>query len=422
MGELRRWGALFQSRWLTGCFLACAIALLVYTSTIKHRGKNIWDYDTQFWYTAGTCWWNGESPYNSENFTRTWIALYRDPPRDQATFVYPPTMAVICLPLAILPWETAAWTFRVINLLAVVGGCLLIARLTSNSLERHPLLGRAGWYAGACALLGSISQAIFQGQCSPVVVLGCVATWYGFQRRVLWIFLLGFVIASIKPQISMIPLFYILFSGGMRWFSYGAILSAGLSVLTLLAVPAPSFFAAFHRSMDHHLTYQYFNSWDWYSSVPALLGATPLGKHFMILGLALGIVGALWIARRQQVMEDTLLNRVRHQQLVWIVAMAAMPIHIYDLAGQVFIITTLWAIPGWSRRALVIVCMYLGNKAFTVAYYLGAAGAPPYIATLVQAQWMSAASLVLLVSFCYWYVRDFRSEESTLAHPNDGVV
>lgn len=417
-----RWGAFFKSRWTVGCYLACAFALLVYTSTIRHHGENIWDYDTRCWYTAGTCWWNGESPHDSNNYTRTWTSLYGEPPRDQATFVYPPTMAIISLPLALLPWDAAAWAFRIANLLAVVGSCVLIASLTSNDLERHPLLGKAGWYAGVCALLGSINQAIFQGQCSPVVLFGCLAAWYGFDRRILWIFLLGFAIASIKPQISMIPILYILFSGAVRWFSYGAILSAAISVLILSAVPAPSFFAAFHRSMDHHLTYQYFNSWDWYSSVPALLGATPPGKQFMILGVAIGIAGALWIARRQQVMDNTLLNRVRHQQLVWIAAMAAMPIHIYDLAGQVFIVMTLWAIPGWSRRALVFFCMCLGTKAFTVAYYLGAAGAPPYIVTLVQAQWMSAASLVLLVSFCYWYVRDFRSEETTLAHPNDGVV
>jgi len=421
MDELRG-STFFQNRWVIGCYLACAFAMLVYTSTIRHHGKNIWDYDTRCWYTAGTCWWNGESPHDSGIYTRTWTSLYGEPPRDQATFVYPPTMAVICLPLAVLPWETAAWTFRVTNLFAVIGACFLIARLSSNSLDRHPLLGRAGWYAGACALLGSISQAIFQGQCSPVVVLGCLATWYGFQRRVLWIFLLGFVVASIKPQISMIPLLYILFSGGLRWFSYGALLSIGFSTLMLLTVPVPGFIAAFNESMDHHLTYQIFNSWDWYSSVPALLGATPWGKQFMILGVVIGIVGALWIARRQQNMEDTLSNRVRHQQLIWIVAMAAMPIHIYDLAGQAFILTTLWAIPGWSRRAIVIVCMLLGTKAFTVAFYIGAAGAPPAFVALVQAQWMSVASLVLLSSFCYWYVRDFKDQKPAQIHANGGMV
>ncbi len=400
-------GALFRNRWITGCFLVFAFALLFYMSTIRNKGKNIWDYDARFWYTGGVCWWNGESPYDRDIHTRTWVSFFEDPPMDQATFVYPPTIAMISLPLSLLPWEVAAWAFRFTNFLATAGLCLLAARLGSESTEKLRLLGPQGWYAGACAFLGSAHQAIFQGQLSLIVVFGCLATWYAYQRRILWLFLLGFLIASIKPQISLIPLLYILFSGGLRWFIYGTVLCGAISMFMLIAVPTPDLLAAYDGSMKNHLTYQYFNSWSWYCSVPALLGATPWGKHFMLLGIGLGIAGAAWVARARTRMEDTLPNRLRHQQLVWILAMAAMPIHIYDLTGQYFVIITLWAIPGWTRRAVVFFAMLLGDKANQIAYHLPKLGAPPVLQELVKVHGTSIMATVLLALFLWWYWRDF---------------
>jgi len=82
--------------------------LLVYNSSIKNMGKYIWDFDTRAWYTGGTCWWDGHSPYDREYYAETWTELYGAPPHDQATFVYPPTMALISLPLALMPWPVAA--------------------------------------------------------------------------------------------------------------------------------------------------------------------------------------------------------------------------------------------------------------------------------------------------------------------------
>lgn len=411
------WGTLFRNRWATGCFLLLAFTVLFYMSTIRHKGENIWDYDARFWYTGGVCWWNGESPYDREILTRTWVSFFQEPPMDQATFVYPPTIAIISLPLALLPWACAAWVFRFTSLFAAVGICILAIRISDERPTRQALLGPAAWYAGACAWLGAAHQAIFQGQLSLIVVFGCLAAWYGFQRRILWLFLLGFLIASIKPQISMIPLCYILFSGGTRWFLYGAVLCTVISLGMLVAVPLPDLLAAYQGSMQNHLKYQYFNSWPWYCGVPALLGATPFGKQFMLLGVVLGLVGAAWVARLQKRAGDTLQIRLRHQQLVWIVAMAAMPVHIYDLTGQFFIVISLWALPGWSRRVIAFACMFLGDKAYQIAYHLPKVGTPPAITDLVKVHGTSLTAAVLLVLFLWWYWQDIGSTSSGATGP-----
>ncbi|MBL7644924.1 MAG: DUF2029 domain-containing protein [Candidatus Hydrogenedentes bacterium] len=326
---------------------------------------------------------------------------------DKATFVYPPTIAVISLPMSLLPWKIAAWTFRFTSFLATAGICLLAARLGSESTEKSPLLGPLGWYAGACALLGSAHQAIFQGQLSLIVVFGCLAAWYGHQRRILWLFLLGFLLASIKPQISLIPLLYILFSGNVRWFTYGVMLCASVSLFMLIAVPTPDLFAAYDGSMENHLKYQYFNSWSWYCGVPALFGATPWGKYFMLLGIALGGAGTAWVARANAKLNDTLSNRLRHQQLVWIIAMAAMPVHIYDLTGQYFIVITLWAMPGWTRRATVFACMLVGDKSYQIAPRLSKIGLPPELSDWARVHGASVMATMLLIAFILWYWRDF---------------
>lgn len=409
---------LVEDRRVTAGFLLMSFFLIVYVSSFRHVGENIWDYDARFWYTAGTCWWHGESPYDREIHTRTWVSIYEVPPMDQATFVYPPTMALIGLPMALFSWKWASVLFRISSLLSAAGICYITGRLIASDSNPRPLLGVAGWYAGSCALLASLSQAVFQGQCSLIVVLGCLTAWYAYQRRFLWLFLISFLVATIKPKISMLPLLYILFSGGARWFFYGATVSGIFSSFMMLIVPLPDLVGAYESSMGAHLTYQYFNHWDWYSSVPALLGATPYGKQFMLLAIALGIAGVYWIARRQRSMENTLINRLRHQQLVWIIAMAAMPIHIYDLIGQVFVVMTLWALPGWPRRALVIVCMFFGDRVYHLAPKLRAHDIlVPYL-DLLRSQGPSVMAALLLGCFLWWYWRDYaggqlRAVEST---------
>ncbi len=401
-------------RWIALCILF-ALVYLVYASSIKNMGRYIWDYDTQCWYTAGVCWWNGASPHDPAVFTETWTTIYGKPPNNKATFVYPPTMALISLPLALLPWPVAAWAYRFTSFMAFLGICYFSRQLLASPLQRLSAWGPTGIYIALAALLGSVAQALNQGQCALIVVCGCLCAWHGYQRRMLGLFLIGFLVATIKPQISMIPLLYLLFVGGYRWFFYGASLSIGFAVFMLLIVPLPEFASAYESSMKDHLQHQEFNQWYWYSGVPALLGKTPWGKEFMVLGVALGVLGAAWVGWRQRQYADTLRHRIRHHQLMWVIAIAAMPIHIYDVVGHVFLTISLWILPDWRRRVVAFACMYIGGKAYPLADRVEGLGEGFRAwAYFVQTQCTSVMSLVLLLLFGYWYWRDYRVKQRTV--------
>lgn len=399
-----------SGRWAVVLILV-AFAYLVYTSSIKNMGQNIWDYDTQCWYAAGVCWWNGTSPHDPALFRATWTDIFGEPPNNQATFVYPPTMALISVPLALLPWPVAAWVFRGVSLLAFVGICVFSRKLLASPLPRLGVWGPTGIYVALAMLLGSVVQALHQGQCALIVVCGCLCAWHGYQRRLLGLFLVGFLVATIKPQISMIPLIYFIFAGGYRWFIYGAAVSIAFSVFMILIVPLPELVAAYESSMKDHLQHQEFNQWYWYSSAPALLGKTPWGKEFMLMGVVLGVLGAAWVGWRQRQYPDTLRHRIRHYQLMWVIAIAAMPIHLYDVVGHVFLTISLWILPDWRRRVLAFACMFIGDKAYGLAWRVSQLGEGfQDWFTIVQTQCTSLMSLVLLVLFVYWYGRDYREK------------
>lgn len=394
-------------RWALLGFLLIAAVYLVHSSSIKSIGHFPWDYDVRYPYTAGACWWAGESPYDAEIFTETWEDLYGAPPRFKSTFVYPPTMAIIGMPLALLPPFVASWTFRVFNFLALGLIVWFTWRLMSGERIRHRFIGPAAWYVGLTFFLTSVVLCIFQGQNALVIAAGCLAAWYGVERRILWLLILGFLVASAKPQISMVPLLYILFLGHYRWFLYGASASAALALLMIAIAPDPGILEAYRGSFEKHLTHQYFNQWNWYCSVPALLGSTAWGKFFTLAGVALGVAATAWIAWRQRRGPTSLIQKIRHQQLVWIVAMSMLPVHFYDLTGQVFVVLTLWVLPDWRRRALVFLVMFVGDKSYSIASKLERLGESfEGISKLLWAQGGSAMALVLMFLFFYWYWRD----------------
>ncbi len=404
-------------------FLLLSAAYLVNASSIKGVGVHPWDYDTRSWYTAGTCWLNGDSPYDKALFAQTWDALFEVKLRDQATFVYPPTMAIISVPLALMPWSLAPWVYRAVGMLAILGVAGLTWLLMAPRSREENSFVTLGWYIVLCGSLRPVVQVLVQGQCASIVVFGCLLAWYGWQKRLLGWFLVGFLLASIKPQISLLPLGYILCAGGFRWFAAGVFLSAVFSIVMLTLVPISNLFGYYQESLEGHLQHQEFNQWQNYCGAPALLGNTPLGKHVMILGVVVGILATCWIGWRARQTSDDLSRTLRHQQLVWVMAMTLMPIHIYDLVGQVFVTMTLWVIPRWERRVLAFALIFLGDQSGRIASIvvrLGEGMEP--LGNLIHVQGISMAGFLLLGLFFYWYWSDFlRSKNSIyVSRPTSG--
>lgn len=399
-------------------FLALSFGAFFYFANVRNFHDFLWDCDVHHWYAGGKCLWVGVSPYDRDAYAEVWIAEFGVPPGSKGTFVYPPTMALIGLPLALIPWSAAPWVFRFVSLAALIGICYMTLGMMGVERAGQRAFYRAGWYIGLCGYLASITQCVTQGQIATVVVFGCVAVWYGLQRRLFWLFIAGFALASIKPQISMLPLLYVLFIGGWRWFLFGAGACSLFSAIFILMAPIPNVMEKYQGSMENHLRYQDFNHWSGYCGVPALLGDTPLGGAAMIGGIVAGILAVAWVGWRKGKIPDTVLSRIRHGQMVWVIAFATMPIHVYDLVGQAYVALTLWALPGWRRRAVALLCMLTADRMYGFSRLAEIPGG--FISSLspyIYLYGTSTASGVLLILFLWWYWKDYSQEEA----PLDGV-
>lgn len=389
--------------WARWAFVAFSLAWFVYMGNIKNYNGFVWDYDTRCWYTAGVCWWGGDSPYDRDRYTAVWTGLFGEPPRNHATFVYPPAMALIALPLALFPWSVAPWLYRAASLAAVFGIAFLTQRLMAPEPGARPLNGPQAWYWGVCAYLASVTQCLVQGQCATIVVFGCLAAWYGWRKGYWPLFLAGFLLASIKPQISLIPLLFILGAGRARWFLGGAALAGTFAAVILLLFPHTQLFDTYGGSLENHMVYQEFNRWSRYCGIPALLGWTAFDKAAAVAGALAGCAAAVWLGLQMRRRPDTPNNFLLHAQLVWVVAFAAMPIHIYDLVGQLFVTATLWIAGNWRVRVLGVGLMIAADRVPAVARITGMIGpiAPLEPVILHIGTPICAALLVILFVWHY---------------------
>ena len=408
-------GGRFTS-WARWAFVVFSLACFVYMGNIKNYNGFVWDYDTRCWYTAGVCWWGGDSPYDRDRYTEVWTSLFGEPPRNHATFVYPPTMALISLPLALFPWSVAPWLYRAASLAAVFGIGFLTHRLMAPEPGARPLNGAQAWYWGACAFLASVTQCLVQGQCATIVVFGCLAAWYGWRRGHWPVFLTGFLLACIKPQISLIPLLFILGAGGTRWFLGGAALASIFSAVVLLLFPHTQLFDGYGGSLENHMVYQEFNRWSRYCGVPALLGWTSLGRTAAIAGVLAGGAAAVWLGLQMRQRAGAPRNFLLHAQCIWVVAFAAMPVHIYDLAGQIFVTATLWIAADWRVRVLGVGLMVVADRVPAIARLTGMIDpiAPLEPVLLHAGTPICAALLVILF---VWHYRNATVNQTGSAGP-----
>jgi hypothetical protein len=96
-----------------------------------------------------------------------------------------------------------------------------------------------------------------------------------------------------------------------------------------------------------------------------------------------------------------------------------MPVHFYDLIGQVYITLTLWVFPDWRRRVLAFGIMFAGDKSYSVAMKLERFGGPlEGFADFLWVQGGSTMALLLLLLFGYWYWRDYRADTEVDGPPS----
>jgi hypothetical protein len=242
------------AQWLATCFALCCVAYAVYSGVVKPGDRKFGD--GRFMYVAGTCWLHGESPYDRKVYQTRWMeeieSLPNPPykamqqqdarPVDLQTleehavmFPYPPSIGVVVIPVALLPWDYAMHALAVLSLLCAglsIYYTVEIINRVMGSAQSGPILTVA---CGGCFLFSAVPATSWTGQMSLISLLGCVgATHYALSRRYC---LAGLFItlASIKPQMALLLILYLLVvSRDWRLLVYSSLICAAVSLGILL--------------------------------------------------------------------------------------------------------------------------------------------------------------------------------------------
>lgn len=217
--------------------LSLIFAAVFYSGVIKSGGaKHI---DAKWLFVAGKCWVQGVSPYNLDEFNRVWSQNLEAPPH--AAYFYPPTSAIFFAPLGFFAWPAAAKAYMAMNIAALAAIALGLWKIASVSSR---------WKNGAFwpILLGvgfsiSISGApavIFTGQTSLLAALGLVLLLAGVTLNHNILILLGVIAASIKPQLSLLPILSLILFDSKHRKAIVISCAASLLSLALLFLDTPS--------------------------------------------------------------------------------------------------------------------------------------------------------------------------------------
>jgi len=277
---------------------------------------------------AGWAWLHGQSPYSAETYSRLWEQLFHSPRPDAFVFAYPPSSALVLVPLALPGIDGGLLLLDLLNLVSLSVGLILCARLGGGPPPvdwRGPRCAAALALAAAC---GSLSAALLIGQSSLWALVAVLCLWPSAGApRLPIVEALAVAVAAMKPSLTL-PL--LCFFALLRpWLVAGA---AGFSLAICAAVAAatggPGVFGEWVRAVAA------------YSATPAnaplelasaaqLVGRFAPGLAAWPLAMAGGLAGALvgWDARRTASDAST----DEHWVAAIALAAACSPAHGYDL-------------------------------------------------------------------------------------------
>jgi len=120
-------------------------------------------------------------------------------------YVYPPTLAYMLVPLTFFGISAASIIWKIVNVAALIGSGLILARLLSV-----PLFGRISLaICGFMVLFRPSLECIYWGQITAILILMMVAGTFFYLRDRLLLAMFLFALASaikITPAILIVPL------------------------------------------------------------------------------------------------------------------------------------------------------------------------------------------------------------------------
>lgn len=301
---------LVDSIWfrLTCMFLAIMLMVFIGPMGIGHGGPSSTNLDARFLYVAGLYWHFGGSPYNPASLAEFVPDLMEAV--DRYDFAYPPHISPLCLFLAAFPWLQAKLLMTYINIAAALSLGLLCARFgygEEGDVSRADT-SNARWLITAL-VIGNFSTAyvIWAGQTTLIVAVALVAGWHYVKRgnTIIGGALLGF--ATIKPQLLIGPMLWLLLDKRWRALFSAAIVALVLSTVPLLNSDPIDLLISWYSAIQHYTLANYNTLGSrMVFSLPSLLHA--IGISFPNIGPLIIVisVGLLWYFKSKVLTADVL--------------------------------------------------------------------------------------------------------------------
>ena len=319
--------------------LLAGVSFLVLRSVIEPRGE----VDFRFFWLAGHLWAGGLDPY-SDRFREIGATML--PPGNVVLYwFYPPQWWIVSRGMALFDLERAVMIWRLLNGALILLGTALVTASVKDDVRRR-WTAMAFW-GGVALLIEPTANLLAFGQSAGFVYMSLALLVAGVLRRRPWLVGLAVFLATFKPQVGLMVLFWALLVPSFRGAALAGLGGAGL--LTLPHIMQAGISEAVRAYLSNAAKWA-----DMPSNAPVAssgpaglltrLGAGNADLIWQILAAAAVTVCAAWMIRRQP------FRPVAPLLLLTTAIACLMPLHIYDLTVlliPLILLTLGTASPAW---------------------------------------------------------------------------
>jgi hypothetical protein len=374
---------------------ACALAgcALVAFGIIGIGRDSVLNADMQFLFVAGRMWAHGHSPYVLPEYRHVvdGIAGLKTA-HVRMGFAYPPTISLLCLVLGAMSLGAANVTMVLLNLAAAMATAHFAYRLVAQSATGRRMRESLRWATPALVFIAPFTaHIVYCGQTTLLATAAVLAGWCYLEEERPWLAGALLAVASIKPQIALLPVAYGLLQRG--WRPVASFACAGALLITV-PVSASGLWG---------LVREWLQSLHDYASGPiqaigfqnvfgiqSLLVASGVEAP-SIAWVAFAVLVALWW-RRDRTSPDEVLSVLLASTCLFVYA------HDYDLAALAPLFALVWRLSATSNTRSV----------FGLAFYVLLFAPQRYVRSSRVAVIIHWRELVLLAALVALLVSIFR--------------
>lgn len=339
-----------SDRWLAYLAIVGALVFLLMFGVLGIFRSAPFGVDFQVFYSAAKVFVSGANP---------WVELVAS----GHAFAYPPHTASLLAFYGFLPPALALTLHTAINIASI----FIIAGLANRWFIRGSVTSLSLPQGLALAVIVGnpfTAHSVFEGQIALPAAAALFLSWH-FLRTQRWLLaglLLG--VATIKPQVSMLYLVWLLLNGNFR------VLLVGAAAVLLLLLPAFAVLGPVEAFLSWFQSFAYYNSVT--ANIPGSFHVVGLESFFAAIDI--GNLG--WVFKASSVIALLLLFHYRHYvtpeltvNLFLVLALTFIYGHDTDYAvlGMVFSMLLFLAMQhGWSWRlalaALVLLALFFPQR------------------------------------------------------------